>query len=215
MRKLLVGMLVVCMVLSFGSLALAQTGKVSLDQWFTNHEFTNYDKHEFKASARLTGISGEVSITDKIGVAGSFVFGKSEDLKNPAELSSINLAIQYEIIPMVKARAGFLTGSYTGPDKEEKYDMKGITVGAAVDAAVGDGVGIFGAAVYAPILTAKIDSEEFKDSSMMAFEAGGTYSFGEIAVKAGYRYQGIEFKEAKVEKSATFSGFFVGVGLSF
>lgn len=217
MRKLLVGMLVVCMVLSFGSLALAQTGKVSLDQWFTNHEFTNQNKDEFKASARLTGISGEVSITDKIGVAGSFVFGKSEDFKetkNPAELSSINLAIQYEIIPMVKARAGFLTGSYTGPDKE-KYDMKGITVGAAVDAAVGDGVGIFGAAVYAPILTAKIDSEEFKDSSMMAFEAGGTYSFGEIAVKAGYRYQGIEFKEAKVEESATFSGFFVGVGLSF
>ena len=211
MRKLLVGMLVVCMVLSFGSLALAQTGKVSLDQWFTNHEFTNYKK----ASARLTGISGEVSITDKIGVAGSFVFGKSEDFKetkNP-ELSSINLAIQYEIIPMVKARAGFLTGSYTGPDK--KYDMKGITVGAAVDAAVGDGVGIFGAAVYAPILTAKIGSEDFKDSSMMAFEAGGTYSFGEIAVKAGYRYQGIEFKEAKVEESATFSGFFVGVGLSF
>lgn len=213
MRKLLVGMLVVCMVLSFGSLALAQTGKVSLDQWFTNHEFN--DEDEFKASARLTGISGEVSITDKIGVAGSFVFGKSEDFKETkAELSSINLAIQYEIIPMVKARAGFLTGSYTGPD-EEKYDMKGITVGAAVDAAVGDGVGIFGAAVYAPILTAKIDSKEFKDSSMMAFEAGGTYSFGEIAVKAGYRYQGIEFKKAKVEESATFSGFFVGVGLSF
>lgn len=213
MRKLLVGMLVVCMVLSFGSLALAQTGKVSLDQWFTNHEFN--DEDEFKASARLTGISGEVSITDKIGVAGSFVFGKSEDFKETkAELSSINLAIQYEIIPMVKARAGFLTGSYTGPDKE-KYDMKGITVGAAVDAAVGDGVGIFGAAVYAPILTAKTSSEEFKDSSMMAFEAGGTYSFGEIAVKAGYRYQGIEFKEAKVEESATFSGFFVGVGLSF
>ena len=45
--------------------------------------------------------------------------------------------------------------------------MSGITVGA-VDAAVGNGIGIFGEAAYAPIVTAKLDKEELKDSSMMA-----------------------------------------------
>ena len=113
---------------------------------------------------------------------------------------------------MVKARGGFLIGSYTSP--EEKYDMTGITIGAAVDAEVGDGIGIFGEATYAPLVNAKLDEADLKDSSMMAFEAGGTYSFGEIAVKGGYRYQGFDFK-AENSKDATFSGFFVGVGLSF
>ena len=220
MKRLLVGMLVVCMVLGFGSLALAQSGKVSVDQWFTNHVFKDYQETESEASARLTGISGEVNISDKLGVAGSFLFGKSEDFKNTkdqGELSSINLAIQYEVIPMVKARGGFLIGSYTSP--EEKYDMTGITIGAAVDAEVGDSIGIFGEATYAPLVNAKLDEAdlECKDSSMMAFEAGGTYSFGEIAVKGGYRYRGFEFKNEKnkYEESATFSGFFVGVGFSF
>ncbi len=223
MKRLLVGALVVCMVLGLGSLALAQTGKVSVDQWFANHAFDpDGQEKESEASARLTGISGEISITDKLGVAGSFVFGKSEDFKSSpyknGELSSINLAVQYEVIPMVKARAGFLTGSYTIGDGD-KYNISGITIGAAVDAVVGDGIGIFGEATYAPIVNAKLDKTgpECKDSSMMAFEAGGTYSFGEIAVKGGYRYQGFEFKneKTKFEESATFSGFFVGVGLTF
>ena len=220
MKRLLVGMLVVCMVLGFGSLALAQSGKVSVDQWFANHvlEMKNGEEVKFEAPARLTGLSGEVSITDKLGVAGSFLFGKSEDFKNTnghGELSSINLAIQYEVIPMVKARGGFLIGSYTGWDNE-KYEMTGITIGAAVDAEVGDSIGIFGEATYAPLVNAKLDEADLKDSSMMAFEAGGTYSFGEIAVKGGYRYQGFDFKaENSKDKESTFSGFFVGVGLSF
>ncbi|NLA58033.1 MAG: hypothetical protein GX855_03900, partial [Firmicutes bacterium] len=158
MKRLLVGALVVCMVLGLGSLALAQTGKVSVDQWFANHAFDpDGEEKEIEASARLTGISGEVNISDKLGVAGSFLFGKSEDFKNTkdhGELSSINLAIQYEVIPMVKARGGFLIGSYTSP--EEKYDITGITIGAAVDAEVGDGIGIFGEATYAPIVNAKV-----------------------------------------------------------
>jgi hypothetical protein len=48
---------------------------------------------------------------------------------------------------------------------------------------------------------------------MMTFVAGGTYSFGDIAVKGGYRYQGLEI--TKAEASVSFSGFFIGVDLSF
>jgi hypothetical protein len=225
LKRLLVGSLVLCMVLGFGSFALAQTGTVSVDQWFANHTLSDpgYDV-KLEASARLTGISGEVSITDKLGVAGSFVFGKSDDFKVGditapdfyGELSSVNLAVQYQIVPMVKARAGLLTGSYI-IDKDDKFQMTGITLGAALDAVVGDGIGVFGEAVYAPIVNAKYDDQELKDSSMMAFEAGGTYSFGEFAVKGGYRYQGYTFKAESVDEklSSTFSGLFLGVGFHF
>ena len=225
LKKLLTGMLVLCMVLGFGSLAFAQMGEVSVDQWFTNHTWEPEAEPDtkYEASARLTGVKGDVSITDKIGVAGSFVFGKSEDFKdapkNHGELSNMSVAVQYQIIPMVKARAGFFSGSYTdvSVDKAE-YKMTGITVGAAVDAEVGNGIGIFGEAAYAPVVNAKLSDDELKDSSMMAFEAGGKYDFGQFAVRAGYRHQGLEFKaDAKDAKAstATFSGFFVGASFNF
>ena len=87
----------------------------------------------------------------------------------------------------------------------------------AVDAEVGNGIGIFGEAAYAPVVTAKLDKKELKDSSMMAFEAGGKYDFGQFAVKAGYRHQGFQFKEKDVDDkdSAAFSGFFVGASFNF
>jgi hypothetical protein len=222
LKKLLTGMLVLCMVLGFGSLAFAQMGEVSVDQWFTNHTLTDVFENEYEASARLTGVKGDVSITDKIGVAGSFVFGKSEDLKkldpkDHGELSNMSVAMQYEIVPMVKARAGFLSGSYKLAEAKDEIKMTGITVGAAVNAEVGNGIGIFGEAAYAPIVNAKLDDVELKDSSMMAFEAGGKYDFGQFAVKAGYRHQGFEFKEKDADEkvSAAFSGFFVGASFNF
>lgn len=223
LKKLLTGMLVLCMVLGFGSMAFAQMGEVSVDQWFTNHKYTDIGETEHEASARLTGVKGEFSIMNKIGVAGSFVFGKSEDFekgllaKDHGELSNMSVAVQYEIVPMVKARAGFLSGSYKLAETKDEYKMTGITVGAAVDAEVGNGIGIFGEAAYAPIVNAKLGDVELKDSSMMAFEAGGKYDFGQFAVKAGYRHQGLEFKKKDVDEktSAAFSGFFVGASFDF
>ena len=96
MKRLLVGMLVVCMVLGFGSLALAQSGKVSVDQWFANHvlEMKGGEEFKFEAPARLTGLSGEVSITDKLGVAGLSCSVIVRILRNGRfvrRLSSINL----------------------------------------------------------------------------------------------------------------------------
>ncbi|NMB45048.1 MAG: hypothetical protein GX998_01415 [Firmicutes bacterium] len=218
MKKLLTGMLVLCMVLGFGSLALAQTGEVSVDQWFTNHVWevkSEESSDKIEATARLTGLKGEISITDKIGVAGSFVFGKSEDFKEVApkahaELSSVNVAAQYQIVPMIKARGGFFSGKYT---HSADINLSGITLGAAVDAEVSDGIGVFGEVTYAPKVTAKRESKELKDVSMVAFEAGGKYDFGQFGVKAGYRNQGFDFKDDEV--SATFSGFFVGVSMNF
>lgn len=231
LKKLLTGMLVLCMVLGVGSLAFAQTGEVSADMMFGNHTFKDAhigyvggEQKEQEATARLTGVKGEVSITEKIGVAGSFVFGKSDDFKdvkdNYGELSNMSIAVQYQIIPMVKARAGFFSGSYafTDGETEDKFTTSGITLGAAVDAEVANNIGIFGEATYAPMVNAKLDKEELKDSSMMAFEAGGKYYFDQFAVKAGYRYQGFDFKadekDAKTS-SATFSGFFIGASMYF
>ena len=224
MKKLLTGMLVLCMVLGFGSLALAQTGEISADMMFGNHVWEEPgDTLKGEAPVRLTTVKGEVSITDKIGVAGAFVFGKSDDFKDwdpkeHGELSNMSVAVQYQIIPMVKARAGFLSGSYTLAEDEDEYKMTGITIGAAVDAEVGNGIGIFGEATYAPMVNAKLGTLELKDSSMMAFEAGGKYYFDQFAVKAGYRHQGFEFKadtkDAKAS-TATFSGFFVGASMNF
>ncbi|NLJ86710.1 MAG: hypothetical protein GX322_09755 [Firmicutes bacterium] len=223
MKRLITGVVVFCMVLGLGSMAFAQTGEVSVDQWFTNHKLETEigSEDKFEATARLTGVKGTFDITDKIGIAGSFVFGKSDDFKDKTpkvhgELSNMGIALQYKVIPMVKAQAGFFSGGYKLPDGDE-YKMSGITVGAAVDAAVGNGIGIFGEAAYAPIVTAKLDKEELKDSSMMAFEAGGKYDFGQFGVKAGYRYQGFTFKQEKEKESdsATFSGFFVGASVNF
>ncbi len=225
MKKLLTVVVMLCMVLGIGSIALAQTGEVSADLWFTNHvwqEDTKVDtKHE--AAARLTGVKGEFDITNKIGVVGSFVFGKSEDFekieKNHGELTNMSLAVRYQVVPMVKAQAGFFTGGYTMTDgtTDDEYKTSGITIGAAVDFEVGDGIGIFGEANYAPLVNAKKGDREYKESTMMAFEAGGKYDFGQFAVKAGYRYQGFDFKEEKAttSSSATFSGFFVGGGVNF
>ena len=224
LRKLIVGMLVVCMVLGLGSLALAQTGKVSVDQWFANHvlEMKNGEEVKFEAPARLTGLSGEVSITDKLGVAGAFVFGNSEEFEKGSDLygdlSRVNLAVQYEVIPMVKARVGLLTGSYS-VSKESKFDLSGFTIGATSAVELSDSIGVFGEFAYAPALKVKAKDVQWEseDSSMMTFVAGGTYSFGDIAVKGGYRYQGLDTRDkiTKAEASVSFSGFFIGVGLSF
>jgi hypothetical protein len=231
LKKLLTGMLVLCMVLGFSSLALAQTGEVSADMMFGDHVFATVGgsngssgtKVEYEAPARLTTVKGEVSIIDKLGVVGSFVFGKSEKFEeledNYGELSNMSIAVQYQIVPMLKARAGFFTGGYALNDDETKEEMKmsGITIGAAVDAEVGNNIGIFGEAAYAPMVNAKWEEDEYDDSSMMAFEAGGKYYFDQFAVKAGYRYQNFDFKEKDVDDktSATFSGFFVGASMYF
>ena len=239
------GAVVLCMVLGLSSLALAQTGSLSLDQWFANHVWQQDTETDSKleASTRLTGVKGEFNITDKIGIAGSYVFGKSEDFKDldpkgHGELTNMGIALRYEIVPLVKLQAGFFCGTYTlvgvvenpededpapkglviGADVSNEYKVSGITIGAAVDMAVGDGIGIFGEAAYAPLVTAKLGKAEFKGSSMMAFEAGGKYDFGQFAVKAGYRYQGFDFKaekDSKTSSNAAFSGFFVGGSVNF
>ena len=234
MKKLLTGMLVLCMVLGFGSLALAQTGEISADMMFGNHVLTatvegsNGDsgtKVECEAPVRLTTVKGEISIMDKLGVVGSFAFGKSDKFEKElpddyGELNNMSIAVQYQIVPMLKARAGFFTGGYAlNDDDENKEEMKmsGITIGAAVDAEVGNNIGIFGEAAYAPMVKAKLEEEEYDDSSMMAFEAGGKYYFDQFAVKAGYRYQNFDFKQKEIDHktSATFSGFFVGASMNF
>ncbi len=233
MKKLLTGMLVICMVLGFGSLALAQTGEISADVLFGNHVLksdlsdgvaTSTIGDEFKAPVRLTTVKGEVSIMDKLGIMGSFTFGKSEKfeklLGNYAELSNMGVAVQYEVVPMLKARAGFFRASYglNGGTTTDEIKMSGITIGAAVDAEVAENIGVFGEAAYAPKVSAEGPGEaEFKDSSMMAFEAGGKYYFDQFAVKAGYRHQGLTFKAEDVDAktTATFSGFFVGACMNF
>ena len=215
-----------CMVLGMGSMAFAQTGNVSADLWFTNHtwqEDTDADSKKHEASGMLTGVKGEFDITNKIGVVGSAVFGKTDDFetipKNRGELTNLNLAVQYQVIPMVKAQAGFFTGGYNMTDDvtDREFKTSGLTIGAAVDFEVGDGISLFGEANYAPIVNAKEGDDEYKASTMMAFEAGGKYDFGQFAVKAGYRYQGFDFKEkdANTSTAATFSGFFVGGGVRF
>lgn len=225
MKKLLTVVVMLCMVLGMGSMAFAQTGNVSADLWFLNHTLELPEVEKAEATGMFTGVKGEFDITKKIGVTGSAVFGKTDDFKDnegmKAELTNFNVAVQYQVIPMVKAQAGFFSGGYSVGDGDE-FKISGITIGATVDFEVGNGISLFGEANYAPLATAKIkDNDDFKfdDSSMMAFEAGGKYDFGQFQAKAGYRYQGFEFKEKdandKEKLNATFSGFFVGGGVRF
>mgnify|MGYP001100931538 FL=1 len=226
MKKLLTVAVMISLVLGIGSVAFAQTGEVSADLWFVNHVYEE-PGDKWEASGRLTAVTGTFDITNKFSVAGSGAFGKTDKFeKAPAgrpeesgELTNLNVAVQYQVIPMVKAQAGFFTGGYKLHKNLEEYSISGITIGVAVDFEVGDGIGIYGEANYAPIASAKLKEADMTldGSSMMAFEAGGKYDFGQFAVKAGYRYKGLEFKkkDAKDAATASFSGFFVGGGIKF
>ena len=232
MKKLLTGMLLACMLLGFGSTAFAQTGEVSLEQWFATHAYEikagSQTMMDLDAPARLTGLKGEVNVTKQLSIAGSFLFGKSDDFKDEglalghAELSNLNIAAQYQVIPMVKVQAGYVSGTWDVVKESKsisKMGLSGITLGAAVDADLGNGIGVFGEALYAPKVNAKPKSSDEKvdDANMLAFEAGAKYDFGQFNVKGGYRYQGFNLtnKGEQGELGLTFSGLFIGAGFSF